>query len=40
MSTIDLKLPNDVNYSQPLGVFIDNEYTSASGDQFDIVDPA
>lgn len=40
MSTIDMKLPNGVNYTQPLGLFISNEYTQASGDEFEVIDPA
>lgn len=40
MSSISLTLPNGVKYDQPVGIFINNEYRPASGDKFDVVDPA
>lgn len=40
MSTIELELPNGVKYTQPLGLFINNEYTQATGEEFEVVDPA
>lgn len=39
MSSIELNLPNGVKYDQPLGLFIDNEYVSATGDEFEVIDP-
>ena len=40
MSSISLTLPNGAKYDQPVGLFVDNEYRYASGEKFDVVDPA
>jgi hypothetical protein len=40
MSNQSIKLPNEVQYEQPVGLFIDNEFVSASGEEFEVVDPA
>lgn len=40
MSSIKIRLPNDVEYEQPIGLFINNEYIEASGNEFEVVDPA
>ncbi|KAG8417578.1 hypothetical protein J3458_005072 [Metarhizium acridum] len=40
MSTINIALPNGVKYEQPVGLFVNNSFQHASGDKFDVVDPA
>ena len=40
MSSIKIKLPNDVEYEQPIGLFIDNKYVEAAGGEFEVIDPA
>ncbi|KAH0599525.1 hypothetical protein MHUMG1_02313 [Metarhizium humberi] len=40
MSTINITLPNGVKYEQPVGLFVNNSFQHASGDKFDVVDPA
>jgi aldehyde dehydrogenase (NAD(P)+) len=37
--TLQITLPNGVKYDQPTGLFIDNEFVPASGDDFAVVDP-
>ncbi|RMZ91639.1 hypothetical protein DV736_g1134, partial [Chaetothyriales sp. CBS 134916] len=40
MSTTTITLPNGVKYEQPVGLFINNEFRHATGDEFDSVDPS
>ncbi|KAH6687424.1 aldehyde dehydrogenase domain-containing protein [Plectosphaerella plurivora] len=39
-STVTVSLPNGVKYEQPTGLFIDNTYVPASGQEFDVINPA
>lgn len=39
MSSAKLKLPNGVEYDQPTGIFIDNKYENATGNEFEVMDP-
>lgn len=39
-STVDIALPNGRKYAQPTGLFIDNAFVDASGEQFTVLDPA
>ncbi|KKO97065.1 aldehyde dehydrogenase (NAD+) [Trichoderma harzianum] len=40
MSSINITLPNGIAYEQPVGLFINNAYKHASGDEFQVVDPS
>ncbi|UPL03106.1 hypothetical protein LCI18_014040 [Fusarium solani-melongenae] len=39
-SSLQITLPNGLEYSQPTGLFIDNEFMEASGDAFKVINPA
>ncbi|KAL2670242.1 hypothetical protein Neosp_014709 [[Neocosmospora] mangrovei] len=39
-SSLQITLPNGIEYSQPTGLFIDNEFMVASGDSFKVINPA
>ncbi|KAH7234308.1 aldehyde dehydrogenase domain-containing protein [Fusarium solani] len=39
-SSLQITLPNGLEYSQPTGLFIDNEFIAASGDAFTVINPA
>ncbi|KAH7347577.1 aldehyde dehydrogenase domain-containing protein [Plectosphaerella cucumerina] len=39
MASIDITLPNGLKYTQPTGLFIDNEFVAAKGESFSIVNP-
>jgi hypothetical protein len=34
-----ISLPNGLNYDQPTGLFIDNEYVPANGEKFTVYNP-
>lgn len=36
----DITLPNGKTYQQPTGLFINNEYVPATGDEFAVTNPA
>lgn len=38
-STVEISLPNGLKYAQPTGLFIDNEFVSANGDEFTVYNP-
>ncbi|QYT00243.1 Aldehyde dehydrogenase [Trichoderma simmonsii] len=38
-STFKVSLPNGLNYDQPTGLFIDNEYVPANGEKFTVYNP-
>ncbi|KAL7934737.1 aldehyde dehydrogenase domain-containing protein [Trichoderma chlorosporum] len=38
-ATFKVSLPNGVNYDQPTGLFIDNEYVPANGEKFTVYNP-
>lgn len=40
MSTLEITLPNEVKYEQPVGLFINNEFRHGSGDGFEVIDPS
>lgn len=40
MSTTNITLPNGVKYEQPVGLFINNTFKHASGDEFLVVNPS
>lgn len=40
VSTTDITLPNGVKYPQPTGLFIDNDFVPANGDEFTVYNPA
>jgi hypothetical protein len=35
-----ISLPNGLNYEQPLGLFIDNQFVVGNGEAFEVVEPA
>ncbi|KAI8648202.1 Aldedh domain-containing protein [Fusarium keratoplasticum] len=39
-SSLHITLPNGLEYSQPTGLFIDNEFMEASGDALTVINPA
>ena len=39
MSSTSITLPSGVQYEQPIGLFIGNEFVEASGDTFEVLDP-
>jgi aldehyde dehydrogenase (NAD+) len=38
-STTQITLPNGKKYDQPTGLFINNEFVAASGDEFTVTNP-
>lgn len=38
--TVQISLPNGQAYAQPTGLFINNEFVDASGDEFTVINPA
>ena len=40
MSSTKIKLPNSVEYEQPLGLFIANEFIAGNGQEFEVIDPS
>ncbi|KAL7947613.1 aldehyde dehydrogenase domain-containing protein [Trichoderma barbatum] len=38
-ATFEVSLPNGLNYDQPTGLFIDNEYVPANGEKFTVYNP-
>ncbi|KAL2683141.1 hypothetical protein Neosp_007608 [[Neocosmospora] mangrovei] len=39
-STVEISLPNGLKYKQPTGLFIDNKFVDATGDDFTVYNPA
>lgn len=39
-SPVDILLPNGLTYSQPTGLFINNEFIAGSGESFDVLNPS
>ncbi|KAJ4221628.1 hypothetical protein NW759_006874 [Fusarium solani] len=39
-STVEISLPNELKYKQPTGLFIDNKFVDATGDDFTVHNPA
>ncbi|KAH8674934.1 aldehyde dehydrogenase domain-containing protein [Ilyonectria robusta] len=39
-SPVEISLPNGLKYSQPTGLFIDNEFVPAAGEKFVVINPA
>ncbi|KAJ3464535.1 hypothetical protein MRS44_009321 [Fusarium solani] len=39
-STVEISLPNGLKYKQPTGLFIDNKFVDATGDDFTVHNPA
>lgn len=38
-ASFKVSLPNGLNYDQPTGLFIDNEYVPANGEKFTVFNP-
>jgi hypothetical protein len=37
---IEITLPNGLVYSQPTGLFINNEFVPGRGEEFDVLNPS
>jgi aldehyde dehydrogenase (NAD(P)+) len=39
-SNVEITFPNGLTYTQPIGLFIDNQYVAATGDKFTVFNPS